>query len=151
MATFERLPRALRDLRESRPGRVTQAALGRRAKVKASLISAYEGAKREPSITTLGKLLDALDADLLDLHYALTGEPRPPAPPDPSPEAEFLRTSAREAIEALKYIAMHGTVEGSDAGGTEGRGNGGTVPARGSAGHDRPRREGTGRPPAKAR
>jgi transcriptional regulator with XRE-family HTH domain len=146
---LEGLGLAIRAMRDEQ--RLSQRALARRASLSPGALSRIESGENNPSADTLSRVLVGLGKDLLDLHYALTGEPRPPAPPDPSPEAEFLRTSAREAIEALKYIAMHGTVEGSDAGGTEGRGNGGTVPARGSAGHDRPREQSPGRPPAKAR
>jgi transcriptional regulator with XRE-family HTH domain len=149
MATFERLPRALRELRESRPGRLTQAELGRRAKVKASLISDYEGGRREPSMTTLAKLLEALDADLVDLQSALVGNPALPAGPSPSkgPASEGdepinyftvrLAVGAlrdRGAVKELQEIAMSGKLPDLErAGETSGRVDKGKAPVRGKA------------------
>jgi transcriptional regulator with XRE-family HTH domain len=172
---------ALRILRERK--HLSQREAASRAGMDSGGLSKIESGKQSLRVATLDKLLAVYDADLLDLQHALTGEPRPPAPPDPSPvpalqqgsiverpggfdrapwaEAlsrlsasdirELMRSSSRLAIDALKYVAASGTIPDSDAGRTEGRGNGGTVPARGSAGHDRPREQSPGRPPAKAR
>ncbi len=93
---LEGIGRALRLLR-LRSGR-RQFEVAAAAEITKAMLSAYETGKRQPSLKTLGALLDALDADLADLHRALAagahedsllgGEPeadRPyPPPVDPT-------------------------------------------------------------------
>lgn len=56
---------ALRLMRERRDMR--QCDLAGRARITKAMLSAYERRRRLPSLRTLSKLLDALDARLLDL------------------------------------------------------------------------------------
>lgn len=46
---------------------VRQVEIARRAGITRAMLSGYERSKRLPSLRTLAKLLDALDARLLDL------------------------------------------------------------------------------------
>ena len=61
--------RALRLLRLRRGRRQYEVAAA--AEITKAMLSAYETGKRQPSLKTLGSLLDALEADLADLHRAL--------------------------------------------------------------------------------
>jgi transcriptional regulator with XRE-family HTH domain len=61
--------RALRLLRLRRGRRQFQ--IEAQAGITKAMLSAYETGKRQPSLRTLGSLLDALEADLADLHRAL--------------------------------------------------------------------------------
>jgi transcriptional regulator with XRE-family HTH domain len=90
---FEGIGRALRLLR-LRLGR-KQYEVARTASITKAMLSAYETGKRQPSLATLGSLLDALEADLSDLHRALLADlrqeralapaGRPPGHDAPSP------------------------------------------------------------------
>lgn len=60
---------ALRLLREERG--LTQVELARAAALSTSQVSAYERARRRPSLASLERLLCALDADLAKLQRAL--------------------------------------------------------------------------------
>jgi len=63
---------ALRRLRVHRDLKQFQTAAA--AGITKAMLSAYETGKRRPSLKTLGRLLEALDADLGDLHRALVTE-----------------------------------------------------------------------------
>lgn len=63
---------ALRRLRVHRD--LKQFETAEAAGITKAMLSAYETGKRRPSLKTLGRLLDALDADLGDLHRALVTE-----------------------------------------------------------------------------
>jgi len=63
---------ALRRLRVHRDLKQYQTAAA--AGITKAMLSAYETGKRRPSLKTLGRLLEALDADLGDLHRALVAE-----------------------------------------------------------------------------
>jgi transcriptional regulator with XRE-family HTH domain len=66
---LDRVGAALRLLRIRGGRRQCQVAVA--AGITKAMLSAYETGKRLPSLKTLGPLLDALDADLADLHQAL--------------------------------------------------------------------------------
>lgn len=63
---------ALRRLRVHRDLKQYETAAA--AGITKAMLSAYETGKRRPSLKTLGRLLEALDADLGDLHQALVTE-----------------------------------------------------------------------------
>jgi transcriptional regulator with XRE-family HTH domain len=63
---------ALRRLRVHRDLKQFETAAA--AGITKAMLSAYETGKRRPSLKTLGRLLEALDADLGDLHRALVTE-----------------------------------------------------------------------------
>lgn len=63
---------ALRRLRVHRDFKQYQTAAA--AGITKAMLSAYETGKRRPSLKTLSRLLDALEADLGDLHRALVTE-----------------------------------------------------------------------------
>jgi len=69
MGIFNQIDRALRHLREDRRSRQYQVAEA--AGITKAMLSAYETGKQKPSLESLDKILEALDCDLLDLHYAL--------------------------------------------------------------------------------
>lgn len=69
---LEGLGRAVRRLRQSRGLKQFEAAEA--AGITKAMLSAYETGKRRPSLTTLGQILEALNADLGDLHRALMAE-----------------------------------------------------------------------------
>lgn len=87
---LESVGRALRLLRMRR-GR-KQYTVAQSAGITKAMLSAYETGKRLPSLATLGALLDALGADLGDLHRALIADRRedemfggaPPEEPRPA-------------------------------------------------------------------
>ena len=63
---------ALRRLRVHRDFKQFETAAA--AGITKAMLSAYETGKRRPSLKTLSRLLEALDADLGDLHRALVAE-----------------------------------------------------------------------------
>ncbi|MEM7481853.1 MAG: helix-turn-helix transcriptional regulator [Acidobacteriota bacterium] len=71
---FEGIGKALRRLRVHRGFK--QFEMAREAGITKAMLSAYETSKRRPSLNTLSQLLDALGADLADLHRALLAEQR---------------------------------------------------------------------------
>lgn len=71
---LEAVGRALRLLRLRRGRKQYEVAAA--AEVTKAMLSAYETGKRLPSVGTLGSLLDALDADLVDLDRALAADQR---------------------------------------------------------------------------
>lgn len=93
MNTFHDLHAALRLLRTRRNLKQQQVAAA--AGITRGMLSAYENGKKHPSIETLDKLLDALDAGLADLDEALSAqrggerfEPTTPRPIPPQPVDE---------------------------------------------------------------
>jgi transcriptional regulator with XRE-family HTH domain len=70
MHVFESLGKALRWLRARQDRRQYETA--RLAGITKAMLSAYETGKQKPSLETLDKLLEALGADLDDLHEALS-------------------------------------------------------------------------------
>lgn len=80
MPVLQGLGDALRRLREKRGRRQYQ--LAEEAGITKAMLSAYETGKQNPSLVTLEKILDALDADLGGLAEALDYvNERPKAPP----------------------------------------------------------------------
>lgn len=74
---LETLGPALRLLRKERGFR--QQSLAERAGVTLSMVSAFENSNRYPSLRSLARILDALDAGLYDLGQAVQRvEERPP-------------------------------------------------------------------------
>ncbi len=92
MPRFDKLGEALRHLRLHGGGRPRkQLEIAAEAGVTRGMLSSYENGHQEPSLRTLGRLLDALGADLEQLEWALRmveaepGEPaRRPYPPAPA-------------------------------------------------------------------
>lgn len=87
MPRFDNLGPALRYLRlHGGPVPRKQLEVAARADVTRGMLSSYEKGRRDPTLRTLERLLRALDADLVQLDWALrmvgtgAGEP-PPAPP----------------------------------------------------------------------
>lgn len=85
MAPFEPLGQALRYLRLRLHKK--QYEIADAAGITRAMLCAYERGSREPSVTTLGKILEALGADLVTLHRAMavirqdpSAEPGEPAP-----------------------------------------------------------------------
>jgi len=70
MKTFRDLHKALRWLRRSRGKK--QYEVAETAGITRPMLSEYETGKKQPTIETLDKILDALDAGLTDLHLALS-------------------------------------------------------------------------------
>lgn len=85
MPVLEGLGDALRRLREKRGQRQYQ--LAEEAGITKAMLSAYETGKQNPSLVTLEKILDALDADLGGLAEALdyVNERPREAPPAAAP------------------------------------------------------------------
>lgn len=86
MVPFETLGQALRYLRLRQQKK--QYEIADAAGITRAMLCAYERGSREPSVTSLGKILDALDADLVTLQQAMGAmavirqDPAaPPAPP----------------------------------------------------------------------
>jgi transcriptional regulator with XRE-family HTH domain len=75
---FQQLGPALRHLRQIRGKK--QLEIAAEAEVTRGMLSSYENGHQEPTLTTLGKILDALGADLAKLQWAmtLTGSPLEP-------------------------------------------------------------------------
>ncbi len=90
MPRFDKLGEALRHLRQhgATPPR-KQLEIAADAGVTRGMLSSYENGHQEPSLKTLGRLLDALGADLEQLEWALrmvaaspgqdAGRPYPPS------------------------------------------------------------------------
>jgi transcriptional regulator with XRE-family HTH domain len=90
MAPFEPLGQALRYLRLRLHKK--QYEIADAAGITRAMLCAYERGSREPSVTTLGKILEALGADLVTLHRAMavirqdpSAQPGEPAPAHASP------------------------------------------------------------------
>lgn len=140
---FAGIGSAIRSLRESRG--LNRDRLATRIGVHPSTLSHLESGRNYPSWNSLSKILDALDADLLGLHYALTGEPAPPPPPvnavGPDEPIDYFKVrmatewlAKGERWEDLKEIAMSGKLPGLErAGETSGLVDKGTAPVRGKA------------------
>jgi transcriptional regulator with XRE-family HTH domain len=78
----DKLGPALKELRLRK--RLTQAEVAERAGIGAPQVQRYEAGKAQPYISTIGKLLSAMDATLWDLTELMMEEPRslrPVAPP----------------------------------------------------------------------
>ena len=69
MGAFDNLGQALRWLRNRQQRK--QYEIAQAAGITKAMLSAYETGKQNPSIETLEKILDALGAELADLHDAL--------------------------------------------------------------------------------
>lgn len=70
MSTFQQLGPALRHLRQIRGKK--QLEIAAEAEVTRGMMSSYENGHQEPTLTTLGKILDALETDLAELQWAMT-------------------------------------------------------------------------------
>lgn len=81
MPPFEQLGPALRHLRQIRGKK--QLEIAAEAEVTRGMLSSYENGHQEPTLTTLGRILDALGVDLAELQWAmtLTGERLEPVAP----------------------------------------------------------------------
>jgi transcriptional regulator with XRE-family HTH domain len=115
---------ALRRLRVHRDLKQYQTAAA--AGITKAMLSAYETGKRRPSLKTLGRLLEALDADLGDLHRALVTEHHgdalfgrrraaddayPPAAPEPAlevaePPDVYRVLGTRNRLPAAEEVAL---------------------------------------------
>lgn len=70
VADFANLGRALRWIRSER--RLRQRDVAQRAGITRPMLSAYETAKQRPSLETLGRVLQALNTDLVELIETMT-------------------------------------------------------------------------------
>jgi transcriptional regulator with XRE-family HTH domain len=143
MRIAERIGPGLERLRRERG--LTQREVERRAEMTPRSLTKYERPRRSYSWSAVEKILDALDADLLDLHYALTGEPAPPPPPvnavGPDEPIDYFKVRmATEGLvrgkrwKELQEIAMSGKLPDLQrTGETSGRVDKGTAPVRGKA------------------
>lgn len=120
-ARLDGMGRALRLLRLRRGRRQYQVAAA--AGITKAMLSAYETGKRLPSLKTLGNLLDALEADLADLHHALVAGRQEdavlarPAPADrdrpyPSPAGEGFEI--KEAVDVCAVLGVQGPLPASE-------------------------------------
>lgn len=99
MGAISGFGQGLRRLRED--SGLSQTALGQRAGVTQSHLSAYETGKRLPNVETVGRILDALGADFLDLHNMLSrarSQPLAVRPSESSPGAEAPVPTAPERV-----------------------------------------------------
>lgn len=72
MPRFDQIGSALRHLRlHGGPEPRKQLEIAARAQVTRGMLSSYERGHQEPTLRTLGRILDALDADLVKLQWAL--------------------------------------------------------------------------------
>lgn len=91
MPRFDQIGSALRHLRlHGGPEPSKQLEIAARAQVTRGMLSSYERGHQEPTLRTLGRILDALDADLVKLQWALhrveparEGDPAGEAPGPP--------------------------------------------------------------------
>ena len=81
MPLFQNLGPALRLLRDMKGKRQYQVADD--AGISKPLLSAYETGKQKPSLEVLGRIIEALDSNLVDLHQALQEAVPPPEAPPP--------------------------------------------------------------------
>lgn len=70
MPPFHQLGPALRHLRQIRGKK--QLEIAAEAEVTRGMLSSYENGHQEPTLTTLGRILDALGVDLAELQWAMT-------------------------------------------------------------------------------
>lgn len=98
MARFDNLGQALRTLRRERG--YQQVDVARAAHVTASLLSSYETGRKSPSISTLGKILDALGVGLDELEAQLdrvNGR-------DPGGAAEAQRARPVPGVDLARFL-----------------------------------------------
>ena len=81
IALKERLGPAIKALRERRS--MTQIELAERCDLSRGAIGQFERGLASPSIDTLGRILEILEADLSDLQRELDGGPEAPSEPAP--------------------------------------------------------------------
>lgn len=70
MPPFQQLGPALRHLRQIRGKK--QLEIAAEAEVTRGMLSSYENGHQEPTLTTLGRILEALGVDLAELQWAMT-------------------------------------------------------------------------------
>jgi transcriptional regulator with XRE-family HTH domain len=100
------LGRRIRQLRQSRPQKLTQEDLAERADISVSFLSMIERGERAPHIETLVKIAHALDVSMSDLFLFPSEEPTS-LDPMLKPIAEFARAHSltRRDIERLLGVA----------------------------------------------
>lgn len=111
---------------------MTQGQVEERAGITPRSLTKYERPRRSYSFESLEKILGALDASLLDLHYAIEGTSPPPAatPSSPSPNREDVLRAALEAIDRIASFATMGDNAERSGELTGGRANGEPLPVR---------------------
>lgn len=112
-STFDGLGRALRWLRDERGKRQFQVADA--AGITKPMLSAYETGRQKPSLESLEKILDALGADLSDLHAALaivngreTARPRRGWEPYPLPLGAAAGEPAGGGADLYRAVGVQG-------------------------------------------
>ncbi len=68
------LGQRIRQLRQSRPEKLTQEELAERADISVSFLSMIERGERAPHIETLARIAEALDVELAELFSAPRGD-----------------------------------------------------------------------------
>lgn len=115
MSTFDGLGRALRWLRDERGKRQFQVADA--AGITKPMLSAYETGRQKPSLESLEKILDALGADLSNLHSALAivngrpetaARPRRGWEPYPLPRAGAAEEVADGGADLYRSVGVQG-------------------------------------------
>lgn len=107
MAVFEGLGKALRWLREKKNRR--QYEVAEAAGITKAMLSSYETGKQRPSLETLEKTLDALEADLATLGDALdhvNERPRSPVSPPPAPDRNGARTPDGRPLDVRAVLGV---------------------------------------------
>jgi transcriptional regulator with XRE-family HTH domain len=102
------LGKRIRQLRQSRPEKLTQEDLAERADISVSFLSMIERGERAPHIETLIRLASALDVSISELFLFAESEEEPKVlDPMLKPLAEFVRSHAltRRDIERLLGVA----------------------------------------------
>lgn len=110
MKAFEGLGKALRWLRARQDKRQYQVAED--AGVTKAMLSAYETGKQKPSLDTLEKILDGLDASLDDLHRALrivNGQEDPLRPP-PAPVSSVHVADTGMETDLHRLLGIRGSI-----------------------------------------
>ena len=102
------LGKRIRQLRQSRPGKLTQEDLAERADISVSFLSMIERGERAPHIETLIRVATALDVSISELFMFAQGNEDPKVlDPMLKPLAEFVRSRSltRRDIEKLLGVA----------------------------------------------
>ena len=102
------LGRRIRQLRQSRPEKLTQEDLAERADISVSFLSMIERGERAPHIETLIRVAAALDVSVSELFLFAEAQEEPKAiDPMLKPLAEFVRTHSltRRDVDRLLGVA----------------------------------------------
>lgn len=112
MVPFATLGQALRYLRLRLHKK--QYEIADAAGITRAMLCAYERGSREPSVTTLGKILTALGADLVTLHRAMAVIRQDPSAP-PGDPAPALAGSPEPGWDPSRLIGVEGPLDPEEA------------------------------------